>query len=1210
MKRKKSLSLEADGVTRRFEVLSPPAMRLQQISLCLSETLGVAVLIVVVVCRQVHGENLVQHHVYIPWMNTVIGFIIFVILQASAQDNFRQIWKHRRAKAYWSRERYYSTAIAWIEWASETANLLMFLAANIFVLSTECKWFTATVRWLHFAQWICWDTLLFCSVMRARKTNLWLDKNGKHLGKTPDCTMDYAPAVRANLAGIVVWWIIAMLLVLLIALDQFGVGTDRHPSDLSDLVVPSSQIGQPDCHNWDYICTWGPHVKAISTVLILSFVLYVVLFFAYLTRTFAQLRTRPKREHHVAHAYARTALHFHAVCVIFFVLCTIVYFFVEFDTCQTRYLHWLGLLPMHICYGIIAAWAMYCNAPVGSSSYHRRMQLGLQQFAWTEEDKGPQLQLRQRILAGSQRVLAGSQKEPMFCFETAVKLYYFSHLVYCYQRAIHTAFQESETEKAEKEKVVLELASSDVLPETQLHASPSISTQHLQLSRRANLLSAEKAALSSQNGSGSALQDQQDSDASTTGSVHGGTSLPSLEELAPGTELHPTPHHLSSIHTADSNDLDDAEAGQAYNSPRVALQRQSLSGVTQRYVRLGNPLGAHSSKTSHSSAGSSVLRRTMSVARAFPSGREAQAAALDPIGPDGSVLAHSRGDSEASSLGAAVASTSTPELSTAAAALEGPTDAPVPQRVSRSRWPLIGGWDRKRKRSRPPDHLSTMGRLRADGPSVVQQSEESDMQQAVEGQQAEESEGSSCAERFSWVQSLLDLFGLESGCFAASSRSTPVDIDVPEASTVAEAEGEGTDGLAEPSGNSVPCACCGESLSALAQLARPPRKMTLVGVGQKSHSKTGQRGSHRPSRDHRRRARRNRRRVDLLLDAALQLYDLDRIDVIAEQEHDTHALLAWGPRAAVVVFRGTASWANIRSDLKVWSVAHPPSRGSFWLGTHPRVHGGFHTSWTANGLQQLVLDQLTAIVNEACDRGTVGQEGFQVYVTGHSLGGAMAVLAAYDIALALKPLPTRTRVSCYTFGAPRVGNHAFARDCDAIIPDQWSLINDQDAVTRQAKFMIYKRGGHRAIINHQGDMVVRPTFIEMSVHNRPGASSVSQHWLSSYKSSLLAVCLAQLSPRTRLPGGEQFLQKLLQGSCVLECLAPAGMTAEQCMKWLQRLVSNHGSQSGQGRPSDIERLNDTLRPAPSLTNSVRLSESSDGADYELGEVDWTSPKQP
>lgn len=52
------------------------------------------------------------------------------------------------------------------------------------------------------------------------------------------------------------------------------------------------------------------------------------------------------REHHKAHAYARTALHWHAICIIFFVLCAIVYYFIGFDTCETRYLHWLGLLPM------------------------------------------------------------------------------------------------------------------------------------------------------------------------------------------------------------------------------------------------------------------------------------------------------------------------------------------------------------------------------------------------------------------------------------------------------------------------------------------------------------------------------------------------------------------------------------------------------------------------------------------------------------------------------------------------------------------------------------------------------------------------------------------------------------------------------------------------------------------------------------------------
>ncbi len=55
------------------------------------------------------------------------------------------------------------------------------------------------------------------------------------------------------------------------------------------------------------------------------------------------------------------------------------------------------------------------------------------------------------------------------------------------------------------------------------------------------------------------------------------------------------------------------------------------------------------------------------------------------------------------------------------------------------------------------------------------------------------------------------------------------------------------------------------------------------------------------------------------------------------------------------------------------------------------------------------------------------------------MGGALATLAAYDVA---KEHPDVT-VACYTFGAPRTGNRAFARECDRVVPDNWSIINDQ-----------------------------------------------------------------------------------------------------------------------------------------------------------------------
>ena len=48
------------------------------------------------------------------------------------------------------------------------------------------------------------------------------------------------------------------------------------------------------------------------------------------------------------------------------------------------------------------------------------------------------------------------------------------------------------------------------------------------------------------------------------------------------------------------------------------------------------------------------------------------------------------------------------------------------------------------------------------------------------------------------------------------------------------------------------------------------------------------------------------------------------------------------------------------------------------------------------------------------------------YVAGHSLGGALAQLAAHDIQTEFKQQYPQLWVSCYTLGGPRVGNRAFA----------------------------------------------------------------------------------------------------------------------------------------------------------------------------------------
>ena len=65
------------------------------------------------------------------------------------------------------------------------------------------------------------------------------------------------------------------------------------------------------------------------------------------------------------------------------------------------------------------------------------------------------------------------------------------------------------------------------------------------------------------------------------------------------------------------------------------------------------------------------------------------------------------------------------------------------------------------------------------------------------------------------------------------------------------------------------------------------------------------------------------------------------------------------------------------------------------------------------------------------------------HCAGHSLGGALATLAAHSFATRALELGAQPAVTCYTFGSPRAGNPAFAREYTQLVPDTWHVINDQ-----------------------------------------------------------------------------------------------------------------------------------------------------------------------
>lgn len=179
---------------------------------------------------------------------------------------------------------------------------------------------------------------------------------------------------------------------------------------------------------------------------------------------------------------------------------------------------------------------------------------------------------------------------------------------------------------------------------------------------------------------------------------------------------------------------------------------------------------------------------------------------------------------------------------------------------------------------------------------------------------------------------------------------------------------------------------------------------------------------------------------------------------------DTQATL-WcdaARRELVLAFRGTeqlrfrdllvdASITQVEWGLAGASAAALCDRGA---GFAPRVHAGFAAAWRS--VAPRVAEQIVAAIGaRGGERG--GAPGFgaadearawTLYCTGHSLGGALATLAALDLAQGALPLG---RIGLYTLGAPRVGNPDLASLADALLPEAFRLVNGQDVVTRMPR---------------------------------------------------------------------------------------------------------------------------------------------------------------
>lgn len=202
------------------------------------------------------------------------------------------------------------------------------------------------------------------------------------------------------------------------------------------------------------------------------------------------------------------------------------------------------------------------------------------------------------------------------------------------------------------------------------------------------------------------------------------------------------------------------------------------------------------------------------------------------------------------------------------------------------------------------------------------------------------------------------------------------------------------------------------------------------------------------------------------------------------ESDDTQAILRSKNGRAVLAFRGTSSLEDVLDDLNIMPDFDGPLDGF--------VHSGF-----LNAFNEL-WPELAAEIEKL---------RVPLIITGHSLGGALAVLACAQLQ------DERFMVEeLYTYGCPKVGSSEFSEIFDT--PHR-RYVNNNDVITRLPPG--FSHTGELFYINEDGDDISTDIgFFEMALDRlkgrvndllEPGTDGAKDHSIDNYVAALERQCM-------------------------------------------------------------------------------------------------------
>ena len=183
-----------------------------------------------------------------------------------------------------------------------------------------------------------------------------------------------------------------------------------------------------------------------------------------------------------------------------------------------------------------------------------------------------------------------------------------------------------------------------------------------------------------------------------------------------------------------------------------------------------------------------------------------------------------------------------------------------------------------------------------------------------------------------------------------------------------------------------------------------------------------------------------------------------------------------------VIFRGSESKSDWYYDLQFLKTN---------LHDDVYVHRGFYKQLHTDNMYEVLKTEILKLMLENPDYG--------IYVTGHSLGGALSTLFGYELSRDITD-----QVTIVSFASPRVGNPKFRKSFDAQSNlTHYRVSNERDVVTAAPMINFQHVGTNICLKENSFDIFYNYSYNSWYQFSLFKCFSVSEHYMTKYYERLM-----------------------------------------------------------------------------------------------------------